>query len=562
MDNNNMFNEEERLRREAGKKSFKAFTALYLSHYLKTKSCAFHDDIYAMLDNISLIEEGGKRLAVAGPRGSAKSVLFSFAFPLWNICYKKAGFILLLSDTSDQADTMLSHIKNELETNERLIKSFPEVCEIGQKPRPDRWARNEIVTRNGVKVTALGAGQKIRGRRNKALRPDLIIVDDIENDENTQSEESRAKLFDWFTKAVLKAGTVKTTIAVVGTIQHYDSLLAKLIDEDAMPGWEKRKYKSVIEWAERKDLWQQWKLIFNNREPYKGKTGKNAALAFFLDNKDAMLEGTKVLWEEKENYYDLMVMRESELEGSFDSEKQNEPVSSEWSLYNPVEFRTHNNMYRSTAELLQWMGNYADIMGSCDPASGEYTNKGDYSAIILGARDRRDGLIYLIEADIKRRTPNDTVNDIIAYCKRYKVKKFGVEANYFQSIMVQDLEKRIKQESLYQTEVVPIKNTQNKRERIQSLHPLIKNGTIIFNKLDQTLLDQFRYFPKGKYDDGPDAVHMLVEVFSLPINQVSFWISGGPHYPPEPGDPPISPVPQYPTPDGLVPYGWYNDHRM
>ena len=57
------------------------------------------------------------------------------------------------------------------------------------------------MTRNGVKVTALGAGQKIRGRRNKAMRPDIIVVDDIENDENTQSEDSRQKLFDWFTKS-------------------------------------------------------------------------------------------------------------------------------------------------------------------------------------------------------------------------------------------------------------------------------------------------------------------------------------------------------------------------
>ena len=51
-----------------------------------------------------------------------------------------------------------------------------------------------------------------------------------------------------------------------------------------------------------------------------------------------------------------MVMRESELEGSFDSEKQNEPVSAEWSLYNPSEFRYYNDMYHSTAELLQWLG--------------------------------------------------------------------------------------------------------------------------------------------------------------------------------------------------------------
>ncbi|MFH1752989.1 MAG: phage terminase large subunit [Candidatus Omnitrophota bacterium] len=451
---------------------------------------------------------------------------------------------------------MLAHIKNELETNERLIAGFPDVCEIGQKPKPERWTRSEIMTRNGVKVTALGAGQKIRGRRNKAMRPSLIVVDDIENDENTQSEDSRQKLFDWFTKAVLKAGSEKTNVVVIGTIQHYDSLLARLIDENAMPGWDKRKYKSVIEWAIRTDFWQRWKLIFNKREPYKGKMGKEAALAFYLDNKDAMLEGTKVLWGDKEDYYSLMVMRESELEGSFDSEKQNEPVSSERSLYNPAELHYCNDTYRSKEELLQWLSDYADIMGACDPATGEFTNKGDYSAIILVARDRRDGTIYIIEADIKRRTPNDTVDDILAYCKKYKVKKFGVESNYFQSLMVQDLEKRIRQEGLYKTEIISIKNTLNKRERIQSMHPLIKNGTIVFNRFHQTLLDQFRFFPRGKYDDGPDAVQMAVEVCSQPIVEFSFSFAGDARRGVNTQMPPES-LPA----NGLVPYGYYRGRR-
>ncbi len=534
MNNNNLFSDAEHLRREAGEKSIKAFAELYFPHYLKARSCAFHDELYAMLDRIVVQSDG--RIAIAAPRGSAKSSIVSLIYPLWRICYKRSSYILLFSDTSDQADTMLAHIKSELETNERLIAGFPEICEIGQKPKPERWTKSEIMTRNGVKLTALGAGQKPRGRRNKAMRPDTIIIDDIENDENTQSEDARQKLFDWFTKAACKAGATKSTIVVIGTIQHYDSLLAKLIDENAMPGWEKRKYKSVIEWAARTDLWQRWKLMFNNREQYNGRIGKDAALTFFLDNRDAMLEGTKVLWEDKEDYYTLMVMRESELEGSFDSEKQNEPVSAEWSLYNPADFRYYTDMYRSTEELLQWMGDNADIMGACDPSTGEFTNRGDYSAIILVARDRRDGSIYIIESDIKRRTPADTVNDILAYCKKYRIKKFGVEANYFQSIMVQDLEKRVKKEGMYQTEIISIKNTLNKRERIQSMHPLIKNCTIIFNRLHQSLLDQLRYFPKGKYDDGPDALQMVVDVCSQPINEFFFWSAGGPKLPRDPDE--------------------------
>ncbi|CAH8721933.1 hypothetical protein WDD9_006537 [Paenibacillus melissococcoides] len=46
------------------------------------------------------------------------------------------------------------------------------------------------------------------------------------------------------------------------------------------------------------------------------------ARAFYEDNKADMLEGTEVLWEEKLSYYDLMVIKISEGEASFNSEIQ------------------------------------------------------------------------------------------------------------------------------------------------------------------------------------------------------------------------------------------------
>ena len=35
------------------------------------------------------------------------------------------------------------------------------------------------------------------------------------------------------------------------------------------------------------------------------------------------------------------------------------------------------------------------------------------------------------------------------------------------------------------------------------------NGLILLNESQQTLVQQFRHFPKADHDDGPDAVQML-----------------------------------------------------
>lgn len=137
-------------------------------------------------------------------------------------------------------------------------------------------------------------------------RPDLIILDDVENDENVRTPEQRKKLKDWFDKAVSKCGDDYTDIVYIGTLLHYDSLLAKTL---ANPAYRSIKYKAVIRFSQADDLWQQWETIFTDLS---NDDREADALAFFQAHKTAMLEGTQVLWEEKLSYYDLMVMRVSE----------------------------------------------------------------------------------------------------------------------------------------------------------------------------------------------------------------------------------------------------------
>lgn len=74
----------------------------------------------------------------------------------------------------------------------------------------DREKASVILLSNGCKIEALGAGKKIRGRRHKQWRPDLILCDDLENDENVNTPEQRRKLRNWFYKAVSKAGDTYT----------------------------------------------------------------------------------------------------------------------------------------------------------------------------------------------------------------------------------------------------------------------------------------------------------------------------------------------------------------
>ena len=501
--------QELRIIRRQTAKSFVNFRQLYFERYHKMPDASFHIQIASKLEEIS--SKRGEHLAIASPRESAKSTLVTLEYILWSVCYALEKFILIISSNNDQAAEFLSHVKKELESNPLLIQDFPEVCETGRKPTPPRWKKDEIITRNGIQVLALGNSQQVRGRRNRECRPSLIILDDIEDSENTSSAEGCQKLVDWVTKSVLKAGSSNTNVICVGTIHHYNSFLAQLVSPSAYPLWNKRVFRSVIEWSKNVKDWETWGQIFNNREEYEGQMGPEAARKYFEARQAAMLEGTQVLWEAKRNYYSLMVMRENEGEYSFNSEMQNEPVNLRDCIFNVGEFHFWSDRFKTEEELLASLGEDVIVIGACDPSLGKSNFTGDYSAIVTAVKHMPTGIIYLLDADIERRRPDMIIEHILAHHKRRKFTQFAFESNQFQEYVAETLEKRGREMGLY-LNVEQVKNQKDKVTRIQSLQPMFKNGTIQFTRKHVTLLEQLKFFPKGRHDDGPDALEMAVHL--------------------------------------------------
>ena len=504
--------------RNRAERSLPAFARLYLGHHLERPASRMHRELYALLEAVP--DQPGARMALAAPRGGAKSTLVSLIFVLWSICHRRHRFIVLLSDTSEKAAEFLDHIKHELVQNERLAKDYPEVCEPGgRSPRYPRWRSNEIITHNNVKVSALGVGQNIRGRRHVEKRPDLMILDDVETRENTHTSEARANLAEWFNKSILKAGTKATQVIVVGTIQHYDSLLARLTDPVKSPLWTGRIYRSVIQWSQNLDLWQTWAGILHGRESFEDETGPKAARRHFEEHEDAMLEGSEVLWPEVEDYYTLMLMRESEGRASFDSEKQNEPVDPKDCLFLEEDFQFWDDQWDNERDLLASIGNAAQIIGACDPSLGKLGKHADDSAIITIVRDPATGVLYVLDADIDRRKPDQIIEDVLRYCQLRQYLGFAFEVNQFQQFLADELRRRGNAQGVYPT-VEDIIQTSDKLGRIQRLQPLVRSGTIRFSRRHKTLLDQLRYFPKAAHDDGPDALEMAVELAKRFVMQV------------------------------------------
>lgn len=496
-----------RHRREVCARSLLQFGQSYLSQHFKLRPSKMHIDLARRLELCT--NQRGVKVAVAAPRGHAKSTLVSLAYVLWSICYDHDPFIVLLSSTSGQAEMLLEQVTDELLTNERLRQDFPHVCEPrGHRPRPPRWTKKQILTASGVKVLALGAGMQIRGRKHKSERPTLVILDDIETDEGVRADDQRQKLFDWFTRAVLNVGTDRTNFIVMGTLLHDDSLLARLVDKAQQPAWKKRTYKAVIRYAQREDLWRNWEHVYSKSRSFKKEIGPLAAKAYLKANRDIMLEGAKVLWPERESYPSLMRLRMTVGKYAFASEKQNDPVDPEESLLHGTNVQYWDHRYKDFEGLKRFLGEHGRYYAGCDPSMGDPNINGDPSAIIVVARDTRDKRLYVVEADIRRRLPDDLVMALMRHCERYGFSRLYAETNGFQALLVDRIER---QASLFNLSlsVHKVKNTENKKARIQSLQAVLHNGLLQLCSTHRELLHQLERFPRAKHDDGPDALEIV-----------------------------------------------------
>jgi predicted phage terminase large subunit-like protein len=473
------------------------FAMFYLGHHFPKPFAPVHHKLFEGARKI--LETPGRQGDVTVfPRGFGKTTIVTLAYPAWVICFGLRRHILIISDSFDQAKEQLTTLKHELTTNERIAEDF------GALKGP-KWDEAEIVTATQIKVVALGARMKIRGRKHINVRPDLMIVDDIENLKNAQSPTLRDQLDAWFRRDVVRAGWDDTKIFVVGNFLHHDCLLARLVKN---PMFHHRIYRALVEWPTNMDLWDQWKtLVTDVTDALKDEHARE----FFEKNKPKMLEGAISAWPEAYPVYDLMTMWVSEGDASFQTEMQNNPSDPSKRLFK--HWGTYNQVYKDGATwLVPNNGRAAVKLTDCtlfaftDPSLGK-TSQSDFSAMIILAK-ARNRQQFVLEANIKRRSPEEQIRAQLELGTRYKIMRWGIEANFFQALFSSESAKASLAAGVH-LPIVAVIQQNNKDMRIQSLQPDLENEYILLAENGQDILKQQleEYVPGANYhDDGPDAL--------------------------------------------------------
>jgi predicted phage terminase large subunit-like protein len=465
------FGQDSEARREARLKKAAAdplyFCRTYLPHYFSHVPAPFHYELVQLLERRPSDDGTGETpvppaavvvpAVVAAPREFAKTTVCTFGYVLHQICFGQRHFILIGSDTEDLASDLTGYIYLELLYNERLHQDFGELVKANK-------AVDDFVTFNDIRVKARGRGQRLRGLKHKQWRPDLVILDDLENDVNVRNPEIVKSILDWVKSAVYPCLDFQGNLMVIGTILRWRSALHLMLTSPEEPycHFERRIYRAVQ-------------------------------------------EDSTSLWEARHPVARLKLQKQLMGTVAFNREKMNEPTpekgffQEEWiHYYHPDSLKDRGLV----------------VVGFFDP-SLETGASSDYKALVTVGWDPKEMVFYVIDAFIQKTTLEQTLRTIFNRHQEYSYHLLGVEDNLFQRLLLKEFD-RLGQE---RGQLLPVKGVTHriaKETRVASLSPLLERGKIRFIRghSDQELLvEQLLYFPsRTLHDDGPDALEGAIRL--------------------------------------------------
>ena len=145
---------------------------------------------------------------ISWSRELAKSTCAMFCIMYLTLTGLKRN-VILTSNSFDNAVRLLDPFRANLEANGRIIAYYGKQQSLGS------WTEDEFITKQGVAFRALGAGQSPRGSRKDAVRPDVLIVDDFDTDQDTLNPDIIQKRWDWWEKALYPTRSVSEPTLVL-----------------------------------------------------------------------------------------------------------------------------------------------------------------------------------------------------------------------------------------------------------------------------------------------------------------------------------------------------------
>ena len=484
----------------------RAFMRWYLPHYMKDERSGFivppaewhnqfHERVFGTLGQ-------GVREVFLAPRGYAKSTVVSLETPLIAAARQLKRYVLMVQETGPQAAQAMGHVIAELDTNDRLLADFPHLARLRRGGRVTKDTDMDVILASGFRLQAVGAGGSLRGRRNREQRPDLVLIDDLEDDEHVQTAFQREKLDGWVSSALMGALSPASDVYMVGTLLHHDAVLARLMGRGAP--WRPHTYHAVHDTAALMELVDQVEeAITSLRDLGVLEAGEwnEDAIRSRVDADLVERVDESSTWPQLWGAMRLVAKRKEMGSFAFAREYLHQPVDESRQMFPRSRFR-YSNM-RERLLMAEPGEMQARVRIGVDPAVGE-KRENDYTAIVVTAQVGSSAEYHVVSAWRGRKRQADLVSQVAMTHDLWRPYSplIRCETVQAQAWLAQALRERP-----YGLPVESVVPTRDKITRAEPLGVLYENGQVLH---DDGLRDgdfelELTQFPAGEHDDYVDA---------------------------------------------------------
>jgi predicted phage terminase large subunit-like protein len=413
-------------------------------------------------------------VAIAAPRGHAKSTAITHSYTLACVCMRERSFVLIVSDTEAQSKNFVNDIKRELTENEDVINVF------GVKGLVKDTETDFIVEFHDgyqARIIAKGSEQKLRGIKWNNKRPDLIVCDDLENDEIVMNDDRRKKFRSWFLSALVPCRSAGGIIRYVGTILHMDSQLERL-----MPNLKRQRCTET-----------ELSIKNSNREFWYSAKYKAHNPNF-----------SKVLWptrwsKDKLEHEKAMYVSQGEGE-KYSQEYLNVPLDESNAHFRRADFIPMNDADQKTTKVYYIGVDLAVTLGQ----------KSDWTAFVVAGVDE-DGFINIVDVIRDRLESPEIVETILMLNKRYDPQYFFFEKGAITNSILPALIQRMQEDNNWVSYQLYARIT-DKLQFSQAIKVRMRARKVKFNKQAgwfSDFEDELLGFPRKGHDDQVDGIAIL-----------------------------------------------------
>jgi predicted phage terminase large subunit-like protein len=431
-----------------------------------------------------------KYVAIAAPRGHAKSTAITLGYGLATLLFRERKFMLLVSDTESQASLFLGLFKEELQNNQDLIDLFG--LKKNDKGQTEflKDSETDIIVQcadgHKFRVIAKGAEQKLRGLIWNGSRPDIILCDDMENDELVMNKDRRKKMRDWFKGALLPSLSDRGVVRMVGTILHSDSLLESLMPNPS----DKHTHKTDLkEWTTRRMMWKTVKYRAHSKD------------------------FNTLLWPEKKTHDFFKVLYEDAVRtgttDTYSREYLNYPIDEAVSFFKRPDF-----LGISEEDKQKTLNYYV----TADLAISEL-DAADYSVFIVAGIDEEKRIH--VKNVIRERLDGKEIVDMLLQLQRmYNPNAVGIEEMQVSKAIGPFLREEMIKQNVFLSLHMLKHGGKDKLTRARSIQARMRAHGVKFAKEEDwfpNFEDECLTFPRGKHDDQVDAFAYLGMMLDLLI---------------------------------------------